>query len=163
MLYLCQKTENFQGMSKTKIFYADDDLDDIEIFVEAAGRMAETGMAQIDVQVFQDGQSLLTALKEARDQDIVIFLDINMPGKNGFQILKEIRNDENLGSAPVIMYSTSSDANTVKTSRETGASAYVVKPSDFNVLTGILKKVSVINWHTHTPDAKNFVLGYKSA
>jgi CheY-like chemotaxis protein len=144
-------------MKKTKIFYADDDLDDIEIFVEAVNRMVENGIANIDIEVFQDGHSLLSAIKTQENQgDEVIFLDINMPGKNGFQILKEIRQDDKLKPIPVIMYSTSSDAHTINTSRETGANAYAIKPSDFHTLTSIIKKVCNINWNEFKADAKNF-------
>jgi len=68
----------------------------------------------------------------------VILLDINMPRKNGLEVLTEIKADPLLGSIPVVMLTTSQAEDDVRTSYARHASGYVIKPVGFdNFLTAI--------------------------
>lgn len=69
----------------------------------------------------------------------IIILDLNLPKKDGRDILKEINQHENLKSMPVVILTTSSDENDVKNSYNSYANAYLVKPVDFKEFVGLIK------------------------
>jgi len=68
-------------------------------------------------------------INKFRTPDLVL-LDINMPGLNGKQTLRRIRNSPNLKFVPVIMLTTSSQENDVLESYKLGANAYITKPQN---------------------------------
>ncbi len=59
--------------------------------------------------------------------DLVV-TDYNMPGMNGMELLMEIKNDETLGSIPVVMVTTEGSALRIKEFMEAGAAGYIKKP-----------------------------------
>ena len=61
----------------------------------------------------------------------VILSDLNMPGKNGYDILEEIKANPAYARIPVIITSTSSTTSTVQKCQSLGASDYLVKPDTF--------------------------------
>ncbi len=146
-------------MKITKIFYLDDDADDIEIFTEAADKLKVPGANPLTVKGYTDWTYFLKDLLEpGNTHDAVVFLDVNMPIKNGFDILTEIRRIKDFLLLPVIMYSTSSEPNMLKTSWDLGASMYVVKPSGFKALSGMIRHVLDIDWSVFKAQSGNFVL-----
>lgn len=62
----------------------------------------------------------------------VILLDLNMPGKDGRDVLKYIKTTDEYKSIPVIILTTSSDDRDVEKCYELGANTYIVKPVDFD-------------------------------
>jgi len=60
-----------------------------------------------------------------------VLLDLNMPRKNGFEFLDDIKRDEHLSVIPVVVFTSSSDPEHVLRSYASHANAYVVKPTDF--------------------------------
>jgi CheY-like chemotaxis protein len=62
----------------------------------------------------------------------LIILDLNLPIKNGREVLKEIKNDDNLKLIPVIVLTTSSDSEDICESYRQHASVYLTKPSNFD-------------------------------
>lgn len=58
----------------------------------------------------------------------LILLDLNMPGKDGWAVLREVKKSKELASIPIIILTTSSDAKDIEESYAIGASTYVVKP-----------------------------------
>jgi CheY-like chemotaxis protein len=71
----------------------------------------------------------------------LIFLDLNMPRKNGLECLKEIRSSEKFSKIPIAIYSTSASKNDIEETFRNGANVYIKKPSDFNILKQLLAKV----------------------
>jgi CheY-like chemotaxis protein len=118
------------------ILLADDDDDDTMLFVEAAEKLSST----IKVCLANDGEKLLALLEKSSLPDI-IFLDLNMPCKNGLECLKVIRSNERFDGIPVIMYSTSHHKKDVDSCFSAGANYYVVKPYDFEDIIIILRKL----------------------
>jgi CheY-like chemotaxis protein len=141
-----------------KIFYADDDCDDIETFVTAVKELDEITLNKIELQVYSSGTELLKDLKALKPKDCIIFLDINMPQKNGFEILTEIRTDNDLCTLPVIMYSTAFDGRTINTSQELGASLYAVKPYSITDIANLIKMVTEIHWEGYNAQPADFVI-----
>jgi len=137
------------------IFLAEDDDDDSQFFYEAVTDMADAA----NVVRAKDGIELMQFLHTPETRPDIIFLDINMPRKNGFQCLNEIRANQQYKELPVIVFSTSSAADVINNMYDAGANAFVVKPSDFNEWKTIIKKVMITDWKAGSkPDLKNFPL-----
>jgi DNA-binding response OmpR family regulator len=75
------------------------------------------------------------------DQELpaLILLDINIPGKSGFEILQELKSKELINQVPVIMYSTSERLDDIRLSYELGAQSYAVKPKCFDERLALVK------------------------
>jgi CheY-like chemotaxis protein len=131
---------------KRKIHYVDDDLDNIEIFADAVQKIEEENTLKVDLRVYTEGIKLLNELKEIEPKNDLLFLDINMPVLNGFEVLVEIRSYVELRKLPVIMYSTSSDSKSISISKDLGANLYVVKPYTINDIANVIKQVTEIKW-----------------
>lgn len=118
------------------IYHADDDEDDRLLFAEA---LDELGLSII-VHQAADGQKLLDILPPSSEQlPEIIFLDINMPGRSGFECLQELRKREGaLSAVKVVMLSTSGSPENIARSFELGADLYAVKPSTFQGLKELL-------------------------
>lgn len=136
-----------------KIFYTDDDRDDQEIFRDAAREVS----AGLQVWIQSDGGELMSLLNNPPPQPHIIFLDLNMPVKNGYQILQEIRESEELKDFPVIVFSTSDDLIAIDTTRKLGANLYIPKPSSYSLLKKVIKHSLSINWDTFMATDENFV------
>ncbi len=119
------------------ILLADDDEVDRLIFTEA---LLELKIKTI-VETFNNGEELMQWLNVKQEQlPHLLFLDLNMPCKNGLQCLKEIRSDEKLKNISVAIYSTSENERDKEETFRNGANVYINKPSDFNILKQVLEK-----------------------
>ncbi len=70
-----------------------------------------------------------------------IFLDLNMPRKNGFECLSEIRKTPKLKDIMVVIFSTSADKNAIETTYALGANYYIRKPRSFKLLKKAIETV----------------------
>lgn len=126
------------------IYLADDDIDDREFFTDA--------IREIDPRVIltqaKDGADLMNKLScDTTPKPELLFLDINMPGKSGFDCLEEIRKNEGeLQRLNVIMFSTSGDPANIEKAKVLGADFYAVKPGCFNTLKSFLSQVLQMDW-----------------
>jgi CheY-like chemotaxis protein len=118
-----------------KILLADDDKDDRQFFSMALEALTiPTKLATVE-----DGEKLLDYLSENADHlPDVIFLDINMPRKNGIECLSEIKHSEKLKDLPVIVYSTSNSKDKIGIVFKNGANVYIHKPSEFSQLKQVI-------------------------
>jgi CheY-like chemotaxis protein len=80
----------------------------------------------------------------------IVFLDLNMPKKNGMECLEDIRNDANLKDLVIAIYSTSASETDIENTFVHGANVYINKPTDFNKLKSLLQEVLSTNWQFHT-------------
>ncbi|MGZ4035344.1 MAG: response regulator [Bacteroidia bacterium] len=121
---------------KLRILLADDDKDDRFFFNKALSSLS----VETELLVVENGEKLMSYLAEhiAKLPD-VLFLDINMPKKNGSECLLEIKSNANMRGLPVIMYSTSLHGDVADVLYENGAHYYVQK-TDFTELPEILNK-----------------------
>jgi CheY-like chemotaxis protein len=118
-----------------KILLADDDFDDCHFFKEALEALPQTTV----LTTVHDGDELMKYLSENSERlPHVLFLDINMPRKNGFECLAEIKNNEDLKDLPVVMYSTSGSKDKVNILFNTGADVYIRKPGNFAQLVQVI-------------------------
>lgn len=140
-----------------KIMLADDDEDDRELFAQAVA----SSLPQARLTMAENGCMLLQKLTDSPVEALpdVLFLDMNMPLKNGKECLAEIRASESLANIPVIIYSTSGNQEQVDEMYEQGADRYIRKPSSFSVLKEIMELIGSMDWSGHQrPDRQDFVL-----
>jgi CheY-like chemotaxis protein len=123
------------NLKKLKILLADDDIDDCLFFRRALKELS----VSTHLEIVNDGEQLMEYLAENSDHlPLVLFLDINMPRKNGTECLTEIKQNEKLKDLPVIMFSTSNSRGTVNTLFKSGAHVYIHKPNDFAQLKQVI-------------------------
>lgn len=124
-----------------QILLADDDENDRLLFTDAFSELK----TKTFVQTVNNGIELMKWLNE-KDTRLphLIFLDLNMPIKNGLECLTEIRSDEKLKNISVAIYSTSSNQKDIEETFSNGANVYITKPSDFNTLKLVLEKAVMI-------------------
>lgn len=144
-------------MGNIHIFYADDDEDDLMFFNEAIEKITTDSKNQVFLHTHINGERLIDNIKNNKDCDGIVFLDINMPFKTGLELLEEIRKEPEIKKFPVVMYSTSSNMDTIKQCHSLGADFYVIKPSKFSELVNMISKFIQINWQNHQADITNFV------
>jgi CheY-like chemotaxis protein len=120
------------------ILITDDDSEDREILREAI----ETIDPAIKVIEAADGDgALLWLLTKVRVLPDLVLMDINMPLKNGFDALKEIKKSKKLMEIPVVMYSTTSNMRDMLRCKELGAKEFLVKPDSFEGLLKLLRPI----------------------
>jgi len=146
------------------ILLADDDTDDCYFFKVALEEL----MLSTNLTTVQDGEQLMKLLtKETSGLPDVLFLDLNMPRKNGFECLSEIKLNKRLKPLSVIIFSTSFEHEVVNLLFENGALYFIRKPSEFSKFKQIIQQtVILIAQGLHSgqtenilqPTRENFVL-----
>ena len=119
------------------LLLAEDDPDDQLLFKQA---LEDLTIREQPIIVF-NGQQLVDYLKEAMVLPDLLFLDINMPLKDGLTALQEIREMPRLAHLAVVVLSTTSDHDAVERSYELGASLYAVKPTGYELLVDLLRNI----------------------
>ncbi|MFI5129552.1 MAG: response regulator [Chitinophagales bacterium] len=139
------------------VLLADDDPDDRLLFKKA---FSELSLRTI-VQTVNDGIELMELLtKKAALLPKIIFLDLNMPRKNGLECLREIKNNKKFKEILIAIYSTSASEKNIEDAFRFGANVYIHKPSDFRILKKVLDRTVVASWHYQDPpfNKENFLL-----
>ena len=115
-------------MRKYSIILVENDEDEQEFMKEG---FDATGLFTIIAQL-KNGDHLLEWLQSHREQlPDVILSDLNMPGKNGYDIITELKNAAAWSHIPVIITSTSSTRSIIEKCMALGAADYIVKPETF--------------------------------
>jgi CheY-like chemotaxis protein len=125
------------------LLMAEDDEDYYLITKEAVDKLSR----KVDFRRVEDGEELMNYLchrgkyekKESSPAPHIIFLDLNMPKKSGFEALKEIRADFKLKHIPVIILSISRDESDIALCYKLGANSFVTKPLGFDQLVEAIK------------------------
>jgi CheY-like chemotaxis protein len=124
------------------ILLADDDMDDCMFFKKA---LSEIPM-QTTLSTVPDGEKLMTfLLTHLQDLPDVIFLDLSMPKKTGFECLAEIKEMESLKNIPIVVFTTSFrrgdefEERLISTLTHLGAEEYIRKPHDIGELKNIIQ------------------------
>jgi CheY-like chemotaxis protein len=139
------------------ILMADDDADDRLLVQEA---LAEAGVPH-SLQFAEDGKVLLDYLKgtgayangPGHPQPQLIFLDLNMPLKDGREVLRDIRADESLRRIPIVVFTTSKADTDIRQMYELGANSFVTKPAAFADLVTLMKRLTEYWFDTvHIPE-----------
>ena len=119
------------------ILLVDDDDDDLEIFQEAATLV----VPDIHWLTAKDGTRGLAVLENTQILPDYIFLDVNMPKMDGLEFLRLVKGIPKFKNIPVVIYSTSKHKSEFGQFFKLGASHFITKPSEFNLLVTYLKSV----------------------
>jgi CheY-like chemotaxis protein len=139
------------------ILLADDDIDDCHFFQEA---LLEFPLST-NLTIVNNGEQLMQLLtNDTNELPHVLFLDLNMPRKNGFECLSEIKLNEKIKQLPVIIYSTSFHKKIADNLYQNGANYYISKPSGISELKSAVQQMItlVVKENIEQPDKENFIL-----
>lgn len=139
------------------ILLADDDEDDRLFFREAFDEIK----INTKVETVNDGVELMDYLtRPGITLPHILFLDLNMPRKNGLDCLRELKRIDYLKDIAVVIYSTSASDEDIEETFVQGANVYLKKPNDFKTLRKTLEAVITTNWQYQTSglNRNNFIL-----
>lgn len=117
------------------VLLIDDDSDDRLLFAEALKKVDKS----ITCILYEDSEKALKDLSSFTINPDYIFLDLNMPKLDGFQVLEKLRLVKRFWHIPIIIYSTTHAATEIAKAKAKGASHFISKPSSMD---GIVKEVS---------------------
>ena len=143
-------------LGTANIILADDDDDDQFMFKEA---LEELG-SKANLVTANNGEELMDALHKLTDKlPDLLFLDLNMPRKNGFQCLVEIRQHEKFNGIRTIIFSTSSEGEVIERLYQNGADHYIKKPTEFSELKRVIERaLKTVDAPFVKPSMERFVL-----
>src|SRR6266404_1736518 len=116
-----------------EVLLAEDNPGDVRLTREALKR----GRFRVNLNVAQDGEAALAYLRKQGEygnaaRPCLVLLDLNMPRKDGRQVLAEMKRDPDLDSIPVVIFSSSELEKDIITSYRLHANCYVTKPMDLH-------------------------------
>lgn len=126
-----------------EILIVDDNIGDVVLTKEAL-KGAEFSSR---VSVVRDGCEALEFLRRegkfggASKPDLIL-LDINMPRKNGCEVLEEVRRDADLRLIPVVILTSSEAEDDIRRAYELGANCFVTKPADLDEMVKIVQAIN---------------------
>ncbi|HWI93003.1 MAG TPA: response regulator [Flavisolibacter sp.] len=124
----------------TNIILAEDDIDDQNIFQIALQEID----SRIQTQFVSNGKELLNLLQFNKPD--ILFLDLDMPYKNGLQCLIEMQTDPELEKVPVIVFSSTTKPSNIQTAYEMGAHLFFIKPPIYSDYLSSIKAIFKLNW-----------------
>jgi DNA-binding NtrC family response regulator len=142
---------------KLNVILAEDDYDDRLLFEEALSELP----VSVKLDTFNNGDELMEWLTNVNNRlPDVLFLDLNMPRKNGFATLGEIKRNIKLQNLPVIIFSTATNHEMIKQVYKDAAHYYIRKPVHFSDLKQLIyKALKMIEEHRSSlPDKEDFML-----
>ncbi|MDI3322635.1 response regulator [Pinibacter soli] len=128
-------------MEKLFVLIAEDDADDRFLLQNAFEEMGYTDK----LEFVENGVELMDFLQNnSNNSNSVpgfILLDLNMPKKDGREVLKELKQHEDYKTIPVVVFSTTKNETEVKRCYELGANTYVVKPVSYDSLLKFVENI----------------------
>ena len=124
------------------ILLVEDNIGDIRLTQE----VFKQGKIKNILHVVMDGEEAVNYLKKkgkykkAETPDIIL-LDLNLPKKDGKEVLAEIKADKDLKRIPVIILTTSSAQQDIMSTYSNHANCYIMKPVDFNQFISIVRTI----------------------
>lgn len=134
-----EKSNDEAISQKINILLADDDTADCLLFKEALDELP----LNTNLTTVYNGEQLLEELEKNKLPD-VLFLDLNMPRKNGFVALGQIKHSTQLQNIPVVVFSTASDMESIKKVYRDAAHYYISKPADFIQLKKLIYEALIL-------------------
>jgi CheY-like chemotaxis protein len=127
---------------KVEVLLVEDNPGDIRLIQEAF----KDGAISSLLRIVRDGEQAMAYLRQEgayskSQRPAFILLDLNLPRKDGREVLAEIKKDRSLKHIPVVILSTSTNAEDVRLSYELHANCYVPKPLDIDRLVQIGKSL----------------------
>jgi len=125
-------------MNAPTVWIVDDDEDD-QLFIQEA---FDGGQTPVRMVILNDGFELLAELERCEQLPSLILLDINMPRKNGFEALSELKLVPAYAAVPVVILTTSSSEDDQALAMRLGADQFFTKPLSFDRLRLLAQELS---------------------
>lgn len=127
-----------------KILLAEDNEDDIIMIKDAFARSKIIN----SFDVVKNGEEALAYLNKEgqyadKERPGLILLDINMPKKNGFEVLEALKKDPRFDYIPIVMLTTSEREEDIVKSYKEGACSYITKPVNFNNFAKVIEQFAI--------------------
>ena len=124
---------------KFEILLVEDDSGDVDLTREAL----KEGKAKVNLSVVEDGVKALEYLRQESPyadgvRPDLILLDLNLPKKDGHEVLREIKSEENLKSIPVAILTTSDAELDILQAYDLGCNCYITKPAEFDQFVKVI-------------------------
>lgn len=135
-------------MTTLNILLVEDDPADVELTMEAL----KDSKLWIKLSTVEDGEEAMSFLRkqgrylDAPEPDLVL-LDLNLPKKDGREVLKEIKEDPALKHIPVVILTTSSSETDIVQTYQLGANCYITKPVGLDQFTKVVSAIDSF-WFT---------------
>lgn len=123
-----------------RIIITDDDLDDRNLLTDA---LVVNGFSREMIYHFSDGEELMHTITDHARFPCILFLDLNMPKKNGIKALEEIKSDPHLKHLPVLIFTTSTSPTDISSCYASGANTYFTKPFSYSELISLVEVIKV--------------------
>ena len=132
-------------MTKQPILIAEDDADDrylIQTAFSEIGYPEPIDFVENGIEVFSYLDNIYANNNnEEKALPGFILLDLNMPKKDGREVLKELKQHPVFKKIPVIVFTTTKNEIEIKRCYELGANSYVVKPISFDALLKVVENI----------------------
>src|SRR5947209_917696 len=122
------------------LLLAEDNLEHCFFFKKALQQVGP----KIQYSEVNDGDALMQLLENFIPD--LLFLDLNMPCKNGAECIKEIRENRAYDSLPIVVFTISTQENAVQAAYGFGANLFFVKPTNYVALISSLKTILSMDW-----------------
>ena len=134
------------------VLLVEDDPGDVVLIEEAF----EHNKVRNTLKIVGDGVEAMEYLRSDAARPDLVLLDLNLPRKDGREVLAEIKGDPELRSIPVVVLTTSKAEEDILRSYDLHANAYVTKPVDFNRFIEVVRQideffVTVVKLPAHRP------------
>lgn len=125
-----------------EILLVEDNEGDIGLVEE----VFEEGRINNNLNITEDGEEAMEFLRKEGEfanspRPDLILLDLNLPKKDGREVLEEIKEDENLRRIPVVVLTTSTAEEDILKSYDMHANSYITKPVDFDQFIKVIKSI----------------------
>lgn len=129
-------------MKKIEILMVEDNPDDVDLTREAL----KDAKVCNQLHVAQDGVEAMAFLRRegkytGAPRPDIILLDLNLPRKDGREVLAEVKSDENLKRIPVVILTTSQAEEDIMKAYNLHVNCYVTKPVDFDQFVKVVKSI----------------------
>ena len=133
------------------IVIAEDDVDDqflLQTAFDENGTNHQVKFVNSGVELVSYLDSCFGIEGKISQRPSLIILDLNMPKKDGREVLKELKSNDLFKCIPVIIFTTTKNAMEVQRCYEFGANSYIVKPVSFDLLVNIIKEIKSFWFNT---------------
>lgn len=112
------------------------------------------------VTIAHDGEEAISLLENNKDKDYLpdlVLLDLNLPKISGIEVLRTLKQSENLRHLPVVVMTTSRSQADINSCYDSGANSYMCKPIDYKQFVHSIEELGNfwLNWNTSCPNDKN--------
>ncbi len=126
------------------IVIVDDNPADQTLIAEAFREAFKANGRASTLHLFTDGDKALTFLNaygKPGERPGLVVLDLNLPGKHGFEVLADIKNSPTLKNIPVVVFTTSDSRDDVERAYERDANSYIIKPMGLDRLFAVVDQM----------------------